>query len=159
MNVGLVMFPFLLCLLMFMIQLVVNSQLDKPKYRCGCKCVQNGNGTCQNRCGVEFSATQQAAFACPIRTPHKWPALFQIPGPRHRAVQTAAHSFAGLPHASCLKTGSCPVTSLYTGQNRSSAQGIYLIYHFRHHHHHHQILVPPMLLSYFSTISYKIRKC
>ncbi|XXG81173.1 hypothetical protein AAC387_Pa09g1870 [Persea americana] len=124
MNVGLVMFPFLLCLLMLMIQLVVNSQLDKPKYRCGCKCVQNGNGTCQNRCGVEFSATQQAAFACPIRTPQKWPALFQIPGPRHRAVQTASHSFAGLPHASCLETGSCPVTSLYTGQNRSSAQGL-----------------------------------
>nr|DAD21804.1 TPA_asm: hypothetical protein HUJ06_023267 [Nelumbo nucifera] len=124
-NVTLITFPVFLCLLMVLIQLVINSQLDNPRYRCGCKCIPtNSNGSaCKMVCGLEFSTYKQAS-ACPLPRPEKWPALLQVPDSSYRAVQTDVHTFTGLPGEFCLKTYSCPVTSLFTGRNRSVAESL-----------------------------------
>lgn len=128
MNAGLVLFPAFLCLLIILIETMVNSQLDTPKYLCGCKCVQqNVTGDCQNVCGIEYSTAKQAV-ACAVSRPQGWPALFQVPDPHFRAVRTHSHSFEGLPDSSCQTTLSCPLTSLFTGLNRSVAES--MLYHF-----------------------------
>lgn len=128
MNAGLVLFPAFLCLLIILIQTMVNSQLDTPKYLCGCNCVQeNATGACRNVCGIEYSTVKQAV-ACAVSRPQGWPALYQVPGPHFRAVRTDSHSFEGLPYSSCLTTLSCPVTSLFTGLNRSVAES--MLYYF-----------------------------
>ncbi|XP_010261075.1 PREDICTED: ABC transporter A family member 7-like isoform X2 [Nelumbo nucifera] len=117
------MFPVFLCLLIVLLQLVINSELDNPRYRCGCKCIPTNDSTCKMVCGLEYSTYKQAS-ACPIPQPEKWPALLQVPDSSYRAVQTDAHSFRGLWDNSCLKTHSCPVTSIFTAQNRSVAESL-----------------------------------
>ncbi|XP_058110850.1 ABC transporter A family member 7-like isoform X2 [Magnolia sinica] len=118
------MFPVLICMLMIVFQTVVNSQLNNSKYQCGCQCVDtNGSSTCQNICGLEYSTPTQA-MACPVSRPMEWPALLQIPGSQYRSVQTDGHLFTGLPDKHCLETHSCPVTSLFTGQNKPIAESL-----------------------------------
>ncbi|CAN6456039.1 unnamed protein product [Victoria cruziana] len=123
-NVGLIAFPVLLCLLLLILQKVINSQLDKPKYKCGCKCVdKKADGTCQTVCGIEYSTLDQV-FTCPIPSPPQWPAVLQIPRPELRAVESPSDPIQHLPPASCRSTQSCPVTILFTGGNQSLAEGI-----------------------------------
>ncbi|KAK1265230.1 ABC transporter A family member 8 [Acorus gramineus] len=123
-NASLVLFPAFLCLLIISIQHIVNSELDNSKYQCGCKCVSpNGTNDCHNICGFEFSTSKQAP-ACQIRRPREWPALLQVPGPQYRAVKTRKHHFQNLPDSDCLKTLSCPLTTLYTAENKSTAEGL-----------------------------------
>ncbi|XP_068649279.1 ABC transporter A family member 7-like [Aristolochia californica] len=118
------MFPAVLCLVIVLIQAAIDNQLDNPKHHCGCKCIDtDGKGRCQNVCGIEYSTAMQAS-SCPIPTPQQWPALLQVPAPQYRAVQTASHPFTGLPHSSCMNEQSCPVTSLFTGMNRTVADGV-----------------------------------
>ncbi|CBI15253.3 unnamed protein product, partial [Vitis vinifera] len=96
-NIRLVSFPILLCVLLVVIQKLVNSELDKAENKCGCISV----GT------------------CPIPSPPEWPALLQVPAPEYRAVRADFIQFTDLPDDSCRRTGSCPATILFTGNNRS----------------------------------------
>lgn len=125
-NIRLIAFPFVLCLLLVLIQTLVNHELDKPKNKCGCACVDtNGDGQCEKVCGIQYSDLDQVG-TCPIPSPPEWPPLLQIPDPDHRAVLSDIVPFADLPNESCKKTGSCPVTVLFTGNNRSLGRGMSL---------------------------------
>ncbi|KAK0586687.1 hypothetical protein LWI29_010771 [Acer saccharum] len=119
-NIRLVSFPFILCLLLVIVQNVVNTAFNSSDNKCGCACIRrNVNGGCEEeRCGLEFSDLVQAA-SCPIPSPPEWPPVLQIPVPEFRAVRTDFTSFSDLPNESCRSTGSCPATILLTGTNSS----------------------------------------
>ncbi|CAJ1975258.1 unnamed protein product [Sphenostylis stenocarpa] len=118
-NVRLIMFPFLLCLLLVLLQRLVDSQLDKAENKCGCVCVRTQGDTClEEKCGLEYSDLDQVA-TCPVPNPVEWPPLLQVPAPRYRAVRTENFPFSGYPDASCRTNASCPVTMLFTGANQS----------------------------------------
>ncbi|KAK9090674.1 hypothetical protein Sjap_023851 [Stephania japonica] len=123
-NAVLVAFPLFLCLLLVLIQGIVNTELNKPENRCGCACVDtNGDGVCETVCGAQYSTLDQVG-TCPIPSPPKWPALLQVPRPENRAVRTDITPFSDLPPESCRSTGSCPATVLVTGRNRSLAESL-----------------------------------
>ncbi|KAK4485684.1 hypothetical protein RD792_008328 [Penstemon davidsonii] len=122
-NIRLVIIPFILCLLLVLIQSLVNKELDKPSNRCGCTCVDTGGSQCETRCGIEYSTVDQA-FTCPISHPSAWPPLLQLPSPRYRAVRTNLMSYGDLPDEFCKMTGSCPVTFLITGNNQTLGQRV-----------------------------------
>ncbi|XP_056170526.1 ABC transporter A family member 7-like isoform X5 [Syzygium oleosum] len=118
-NIQLISFPFVLCLLLVLIQILVNHELDKPGNKCGCECIDtDGDGQCKKVCGIQYSTVDQAG-TCPILNPPEWPPLLQIPAPQYRAVKTDFIPFNDLPNDSCRRTGSCPATVLFTGNNRS----------------------------------------
>lgn len=121
-NIRLVLSPIFLCLLLVLIQMVVDNELDKPSNRCGCTCVDtDGNGQCERRCGIEYSTLDQG-FSCPMPHPPAWPPLLQIPEQQFRAVRTDSTSYQDLPNDSCKRTGSCPITMLITGRNQTLGQ-------------------------------------
>ncbi|KAL6660902.1 hypothetical protein ACP70R_000286 [Stipagrostis hirtigluma subsp. patula] len=126
-NVGITLFPVLLCVLVVLMQGVIDRELDKPKYRCGCACVDPGagaGGACRRtECGVQHSTLDQVR-SCPIPSPPAWPALVQLPRRESRAVRTGSQPFDGLPDPACRDTGSCPATVLVTGNNRSLAESL-----------------------------------
>ncbi|CAI9757523.1 unnamed protein product [Fraxinus pennsylvanica] len=123
-NIRLIIFPFFLCLLLVLIQSLVNKELDKPSNRCGCTCVDtNGDGQCEEKCGIEYSTLDQVG-TCPIPHPPEWPPLLQIPAQRYRAVRTDFISYSDLSDESCKTTGSCPVTMLLTGNNQTLGLGV-----------------------------------
>ncbi|KAH7857513.1 hypothetical protein Vadar_013552 [Vaccinium darrowii] len=109
-NIRLILFPFLLCLLLVLIQNLINHLLDDAKYKCGCNS--------ENVCGIQYSTLDQAS-SCPIPSPPEWPPLLQIPAPEYRAVRTDFVSFTDLPDQSCRNTGTCPATILFTGNNQT----------------------------------------
>jgi hypothetical protein len=118
-TIRLIIVPIYLCLIISVLQRVINSFLDKPKFRCGCKCIDDANGStapCQNVCGIQYSTLDQAP-SCPIPNPPKWPALVQVPLPEYRAVQDSSGLFTGFPDASCRKTQSCPASIPFAGAN------------------------------------------
>ncbi|KAL1210263.1 ABC transporter A family member 7 [Cardamine amara subsp. amara] len=113
-NVRLIMIPFYLCLILVGIQILFDTQVNNSAdNRCGCQCiVKNGDGKCERKsCGFEYSSPDQAFF-CSIPSPTRWPPLLQIPRPESRDVRD-------LGDDSCRRTGSCPVTILFTGNNNS----------------------------------------
>lgn len=117
-NICTVSFPILLCAILVIIQKLVDSQLDKPENKCGCRCIDtNGNGRCDQVCGVKYS-TKDQIYACAIPEPPEWPPLLQVPRPEFRAAKENS------PKESCRKTQTCPVTVLFTGKNRAFATGI-----------------------------------
>ncbi|KAM5570708.1 ABC transporter A family member 7-like [Rosa sericea] len=121
-NVRLVSVPILLCIMLLLIQILVNHELDKPENRCGCACVDtNGDGECEKVCGLEYSTVDQG-FTCPIPHPPEWPPLLQVPNPDFRAVISDVVPYKDLPSESCKRTGSCPVTVLFTGSNHSMGE-------------------------------------
>lgn len=121
-NIRLISFPFFLCLLLVLLQALINQQLDKPSNNCGCACIDTaGNGQCNKVCGLEYSDVDQAA-TCPILNPPGFPPLLQIPSPEYRAVRTDFVPFTDLPDESCRSSGSCPATFLFTGNNQSLGQ-------------------------------------
>ncbi|CAA0826823.1 ABC transporter A family member 7 [Striga hermonthica] len=122
-NIRLILFPIILCLLLVLIQQLVNNELDRPSNRCGCTCVDTGNGQCERRCGVEYSDLDQIG-SCPIPHPPQWPPLLQLPALQYRAVRTDVMPYGDLPDESCRRTGSCPVTMLFTGNNRTFGQSL-----------------------------------
>ncbi|KAJ9677375.1 hypothetical protein PVL29_022384 [Vitis rotundifolia] len=117
-NIRLVSFPILLCVLLVVIQNLVNNELDKAENKCGCISVPNENGQTEKKCGIQYSTLDQVA-TCPIPSPPEWPALLQVPAPEYRAVRADFIQFTDLPDDSCRRTGSCPATILFTGNNRS----------------------------------------
>ncbi|XP_009759239.1 ABC transporter A family member 7-like isoform X1 [Nicotiana sylvestris] len=123
-NIRLILVPIVLCLLLVLIQNLVNKELDKPSNRCGCKCVDtNGDGTCEEVCGIEYSDLDQVG-SCPIPSPPEWPPLLQIPASKYRAVQTDSISYRDLPDDSCKISGSCPATILLTGTNQTFGESM-----------------------------------
>ncbi|GMY21986.1 ABC transporter A family member 8, partial [Fagus crenata] len=114
-NIRLISFPFLLCLLLVLLQILINTQFDKPVNECGCKCVDTtGSGKCE----LQYSDLDQAG-TCAIPNPPAWPPLIQVPEPEFRAVRTDFLPFTDLPNESCRTSGSCPATFLFTGNNQS----------------------------------------
>ncbi|KAF8652137.1 hypothetical protein HU200_063087 [Digitaria exilis] len=123
-TIRLIIVPIYLCLIISVLQRVINNLLDKPKFKCGCKCVDvNGTGPCQNVCGIQYSTPDQAP-SCPIQNPPNWPVLVQVPLPEYRAVQDSSIFFTGLPDSSCRKTQSCPASIPFTGTNRTLSNSI-----------------------------------
>jgi hypothetical protein len=108
-NAAIAAFPALLCVLLVTIQRVVDSELERPPFRCGCV------GT---ECGIQYSTPIQA-LACAVPAPPRWPALVQVPPTEARAL-TRLH-----PRPCKASEKSCPATVLLTGQNRQLAQGTY----------------------------------
>ncbi|KAL6603879.1 hypothetical protein ACP70R_044240 [Stipagrostis hirtigluma subsp. patula] len=118
-TIRLIIVPIYLCVILSVLQRVINNVLDKPKFKCGCKCVDvNSTGPCQNVCGIQYSTLDQAG-SCPIPNPPEWPALLQVPRPEYRAVQDSSGLFTGLPEASCRKSQSCAVSIPFTGVNET----------------------------------------
>ncbi|XP_076893261.1 ABC transporter A family member 7-like [Bidens hawaiensis] len=116
-NLRLILFPIVLCLLLVLLQAVINKELDKPQNKCGCTCI---DAQCHRRlCGIQYSDSDQVA-TCSIPNPPEWPPLLQLPAPHFRA------QFRDLPPAeSCTDTtASCPVTVLMTASNQSFAQSL-----------------------------------
>lgn len=122
------MIPFYLCVLLVGIQALFDSQItNSADNQCGCQCtLTNENGKCVNKtCGIEYSSTDQAFF-CSIPSPPQWPPLLQVPPPQSRAVRASFLPEIGLPSESCRRTGSCPVTFLFTGSNHSLGARMFL---------------------------------
>ncbi|VAI77752.1 unnamed protein product [Triticum turgidum subsp. durum] len=110
-TIRLIIVPIYLCVLLSVLQRVINNLLDKPKYKCGCMCVDvNGTGPCQNVCGIQYSTLDQAG-SCPIPNPPEWPALLQVPRPEYRTIQDSSES--------CRKSQSCPAAIPFTGVNET----------------------------------------
>ncbi|CAI9266700.1 unnamed protein product [Lactuca saligna] len=123
-NLRLILFPLVLCLLLVLLQTIVNIELDKPSNKCGCTCIdQNGDGQCERVCGIQYSDLDQVA-TCSIPSPPEWPPLLQVPDSQFRAVRTDFLSFGDLPNDSCRSTGSCPITVLMTGNNQSLGESL-----------------------------------
>ncbi|KAG8047198.1 hypothetical protein GUJ93_ZPchr0008g12512 [Zizania palustris] len=124
-NACVALFPILVCVILVLLQGVLNHELNKPKYRCGCACVETASdGSCRRtECGTQHSTLDQVG-SCPIHSPTPWPALVQVPRPESRAVRTASQPFDGLPDPICRDTGSCPASLLVTGKNRSIAESL-----------------------------------
>jgi hypothetical protein len=149
-----VAYPVLICVLLLLLQTVINNELDKPKYRCGCKCIPvNGTGTCQNVCGPQYSTLDQVS-TCPIASPPKWPALMQVPRPEYRAAHDTYLPFADLPDSSCQLSGSCPATVLFTGSNQTLAQSIFSLFsvHLFHFFLYFYFFCPSYNLLQFSAL-------
>ncbi|KAL3716507.1 hypothetical protein ACJRO7_008153 [Eucalyptus globulus] len=118
-NIRLVSFPVVLCLLLVLIQRLVDHELNKGDLKCGCKCINTkGDGQCKKECGIQYSTIKQAG-TCAVLNPREWPPLLQIPAPQHRAVRTDFIPFNDLPNDSCRRIRSCPATILFTGSNHS----------------------------------------
>ncbi|CAO2163481.1 unnamed protein product [Urochloa humidicola] len=107
-NATIAAFPVLLCVLLVSIQRVVDGELARPPFQCGCR---------GSRCGVEFSTPIQAV-SCEVPVPPRWPALVQVPDAEARAV-TRLHR---RPCSSSEKN--CPAVLLLTGRNRQLAEGL-----------------------------------
>lgn len=117
-NSCMVCFPLTLCVLLVVIQAVVNHLLGS-EFQCGCKCVPHVNGTgCTRACGVEYSDQDQVEF-CEVPFPQGWPAILQVPLPQYRAVRNQVSP--DLQDASCRDDGDCGCTIPYTGSNQTLA--------------------------------------
>lgn len=122
-NVRLILFPFFLCLLLVLLQSIINNELNKASNKCGCTCIDtDGDGQCEQVCGLQYSTVDQS-FTCPIPSPPEWPPLLQVPAPEYRAVRTD-FSHGDLPSESCKVSGACPATILITGNNSSLGQSV-----------------------------------
>lgn len=87
-NATMAAFPVLVCVLLFVMQTVVDSELGRAPFRCGCVCARRDDGTaaCARwECGVQHSTLQQAP-SCALRAPQRWPALVQVPDAAVRAL-------------------------------------------------------------------------
>ncbi|CAI8610029.1 unnamed protein product [Vicia faba] len=78
-NIRLILFPFILCVFLFLLQRLIDNQFDKPQFKCGCVCT-NDTTSCNDSekvCGVEYS-DQIQVLACAIPSPPEWPPLLQL---------------------------------------------------------------------------------
>ncbi|KAG2642997.1 hypothetical protein PVAP13_2KG293500 [Panicum virgatum] len=124
-NIGITFFPILICVLLIVLQNVINNELDKPKYKCGCVCLETSvDGRCARKeCGIQYSTLDQVG-SCPIPSPPRWPALIQVPRADFRAVRTSSQPFDDLPDPLCRESWSCPATVLVTGKDKAVAEAI-----------------------------------
>lgn len=121
-NICLISFPIVVCVLLVIIQGIVDKEFNKPEKKCGCRCVDETDTdtkNCKKICGIQYSTAEQA-FTCAIPNPPEWPPLLQVPRQEFRAVRTNKLS-ADLPRESCRQTQTCPATVLFTGRNQNFA--------------------------------------
>ncbi|KAL6775733.1 ABCA3A [Auxenochlorella protothecoides x Auxenochlorella symbiontica] len=108
-NIILILYPVIFCILLYVLQRVINNALSSRDNQCGCYCLSccrtdvAGTTTCRtnsaadpcqqsddcqayddSRCGVEYSVNGQAGY-CAVPYPPTWPALMQVPLTRRRA--------------------------------------------------------------------------
>ncbi|XP_073219980.1 ABC transporter A family member 7-like isoform X2 [Cicer arietinum] len=77
-NIRLILFPLILCILLVLLQYVIDTQLDKPKFKCGCECPKSDIcDESEKVCGVEYSDETQLV-TCAIPNPTEWPPLLQL---------------------------------------------------------------------------------
>ncbi|KAL6660903.1 hypothetical protein ACP70R_000287 [Stipagrostis hirtigluma subsp. patula] len=107
-NAAIAAFPVLMCALLVAIQSMVDGELGRPPFRCGCA------GTA---CGIQYSTEIQAP-SCAVRAPPRWPALVQVPDAEARA-RTPLH-----PSGCNASEPACAATVLFTGLSRQLAQGL-----------------------------------
>lgn len=126
-NIRLILFPFVLCLLLLLLQKLIDKEiLDKAKNKCGCICTKKQGDQClEKECGIQYSDLDQVG-TCPLPDPPEWPPLLQVPAPQYRAARTDFLPLSDLPDASCRRNGSCPVTMLFTGNNVSFGESMYI---------------------------------
>ena len=123
-NLCLVLSPLILCGLLFGLQLAINFLfLDRPEFRCGCKCVDccvttsDGNEECYvdrpdiclvadrctrrdtSECTIAYSTPQQFGF-CEIKTPYRWPSQLQLNEAQRRLLGRVSSSAR---HVSCYE--------------------------------------------------------
>ncbi|KAI0515530.1 hypothetical protein KFK09_008195 [Dendrobium nobile] len=125
-NAWIISFPIIICVLLVVLQGIIDKELDKPENRCGCACVESGagNGSCRRVCGIQYSTMDQVGF-CSIPNPPRWSSLLQVPMPEYRAVRMPDSTFStAWPDESCRSNGSCPATVLITGQNRTLSESL-----------------------------------
>lgn len=121
-NIFIVLTPIFFCILLFVLQRVINNAIDKPENKCGCLCLNccetdsAGVKTCrvptidnpcrewqdceeydENQCGFIYSDAAQASF-CAVPSPSIWPALVSVPSPGF-----LAHPYS--PDGAMLVTG------------------------------------------------------
>ena len=120
-NIFIVLTPVCFCLLLYILQLLINAAIDTPDSRCGCLCLRcctdiDGEKTCRDatpdnpcvgydscetydekQCGFQYSNARQASF-CAVEEPSIWPAVAQVPSPGY-----LAHPWS--PDAAMLLTG------------------------------------------------------
>ncbi|CAH2043965.1 unnamed protein product [Thlaspi arvense] len=104
-NVRLVLVPLFLCLILLAIQLLFDSLMNSVSDKCGTN--------------NDFQSTD-----CPIPNPPLLPPMLAIPQPKSRAVKANFFPYNDLPLESCRKTGTCPVTILFTGSNHSFGKAL-----------------------------------
>ncbi|RLM60943.1 hypothetical protein C2845_PM14G10550 [Panicum miliaceum] len=92
-NAAIAAFPVLLCALLVSIQHVVDSELERPPWRCGCA---------GGECGIQHSTPTQA-LSCAVPDPE-------------------ARPLTRLHRRPCNASENCPATVLLTGQNRQLAE-------------------------------------
>ncbi|PNX74986.1 ABC transporter A family member 7-like protein, partial [Trifolium pratense] len=118
-NFRLILSPFFLCILLALLQTLLNKQFDKASNKCGCICTKTQGEQClEKQCGVQYSDFDQVG-TCPITNPPEWPPLLQTPDPQYRAVRTDFLPYSDFPNPLCRNNGSCPLTMLFTGTNQS----------------------------------------
>lgn len=120
-NIFIVLTPVCFCLLLYILQLLINAAIDTPDSKCGCLCLRcctdvDGEKTCrdatpdnpcvgydscetydENQCGFQYSNARQASF-CAVEEPSIWPAVAQVPSPGY-----LAHPWS--PDAAMILTG------------------------------------------------------
>lgn len=124
-NIFIVLTPVFFCVLLYVLQLLIDNAIDTPSNKCGCLCLNccatdaNGTQTCRvtspgnpcrdweecteydsTQCGFEYSDAQQAGF-CAVPSPSIWPAMVSVPAPGF-----LAHPWS--PQGAVLMTGSDP---------------------------------------------------
>ncbi|XP_044962701.1 ABC transporter A family member 8-like [Hordeum vulgare subsp. vulgare] len=104
-NAAIAAFPVLLCALLVAIQAMVDRELDRPPFRCGCE---------GGQCGIQHSTPVQA-MSCEVPAPPRWPALVQLP-----VVPAFVHGQS----APCSNTSCRPVSVLLTGRNPGLSQSL-----------------------------------
>lgn len=124
-NLRLISFPVIVCLLILLIQTIIDNELDDPKNNCGCRCIEdNIDGSCKTRvCGIQYSTLDQVA-TCAIPNPPEWTPILQVPRSEYRAVSRGSQTFPDLPEESCRTTQSCPAIILFTGGNGTLGESL-----------------------------------
>lgn len=146
-NVCLVFMPMLFCVLLFVMQQLVNEELDTRDFRCGCKClkccdwvVNNATGQYEQQCyeatndrpcnpyaecllhddtqcGFEYSTYSQAGF-CEVKEPPVWPALLQVPLEKYRNPKLESDA-SFLSNSVNASANGKPVRTLARGSNET----------------------------------------
>ncbi|KAF9625404.1 hypothetical protein IFM89_022389 [Coptis chinensis] len=124
-------FPILLCVLLAVLQKVVDHELKKDfkVVICDCTCIRtNSDGSCKKQCTPVSQdpddAGSDGSNSCPIPSPPEWRPVLQLPRPIYLAVRTDAIAFPGLPVESCRKSKSCPATILLTGSDQAFGESV-----------------------------------
>ncbi|KAE9601963.1 putative ABC transporter A, ABCA [Lupinus albus] len=117
-NIRLILFPVLLCVILVVLQRIVDRVQSKDD---GNICVKNSS---KKEGDANWYATGDISKVpvCAVPNPPQWPPFLQLPNPLFSAVQTNILPFSDLPNHKCRARVECPLTMLFTASNFSFAQ-------------------------------------